>query len=512
MKRIIKGLFLIAGMNVFSLHAMNDLYYNKSGQAFDDMINPIELCHHFFDSLFEFNYFCVNHHDATKADYDRDLGCNGSTLLTPFFMNTLLVKILALYERELCLPSQKGWVQERPPQSSFFWKNDALYGQACVIPSAARIIAMGDYHGSVHSFARNVMHLYFNGLIDKNGILANDVYVVISGDLADRGHYGVECWALALALKLKNSERVIILQGNHENGMMHQAYGFQAELESKYSHGVASLFSDILFPRLFKQLPQVCFIGRQSALTQEIAFVAFCHAGIPVCDETNNKIIKSSQENIDLRPLLEFTVQQPLQSSSYLFFPHGPRNNGLIWNGFYANMMSNASGIVRGSRGGDLLFHGRAALRYFDSLGVPGVYKVTGLIRGHDHLSPGIRCLFPRLIEQGIVSNDIYWVPIIYTLRGEEEDQDSENIKDLFFEEEHLGYPIFTITSMAEAYGTDAFGIVFYDDIRDGWQIRPHIRRSPMLWCYHHYEKTCWKIKSDQKNKKFIAYDVRQVG
>ena len=89
-----------------------------------------------------------------------------------------------------------------------------------------QITVVGDTHGQYY----DLLKLFeLNGLPDENNAYC------FNGDFVDRGKYGCEVLLTLLMLKICHPNSVILNRGNHENKLITRMYGFQREVESKYS-------------------------------------------------------------------------------------------------------------------------------------------------------------------------------------------------------------------------------------------------------------------------------------
>ena len=133
------------------------------------------------------------------------------------------------------------------------------------------LLVMGDIHGNYPSLERNIKLWQHWGHLDENLILAPQAYLVFTGDLADRGKWGVEVWQNVLRLSLRNPGRVIIARGNHENSHCATRYGFKFEL---YDKNMSPLFP--YFLEVFDLLPSAVFLQVGNS------FIQVNHGGMPI--------------------------------------------------------------------------------------------------------------------------------------------------------------------------------------------------------------------------------------
>lgn len=86
------------------------------------------------------------------------------------------------------------------------------------------------------------------------------------GDFVDRGNFSVEVLTLLMALKIRFSNSIFLLRGNHECRLMTQSFNFRAECLDKYDQEIYNLFVEF-----FDVLPISAIINGK--------FIAF-HGGI----------------------------------------------------------------------------------------------------------------------------------------------------------------------------------------------------------------------------------------
>ena len=108
-----------------------------------------------------------------------------------------------------------------------FLNNDIVFAQKIEFPENARVAIMGDIHSSLHSFVNFIINLVYTGFMNDKLELLPNCYVISLGDLVDRGLYSLEILYLIFSIKCigNNFDRLIILNGNHEDETEHSIYG-----------------------------------------------------------------------------------------------------------------------------------------------------------------------------------------------------------------------------------------------------------------------------------------------
>ena len=82
----------------------------------------------------------------------------------------------------------------------------------------------GDIHGQLY----DLIELFLIG-----GEEPDTTYLFL-GDYVDRGNNSIETFLLLLGLKVKFTERITLIRGNHESRQITQVYGFYDECLKKY--------------------------------------------------------------------------------------------------------------------------------------------------------------------------------------------------------------------------------------------------------------------------------------
>ena len=93
-------------------------------------------------------------------------------------------------------------------------------------PRETEVVVVGDTHGQLHDALK---------LMSLAGEPSAANWYVFNGDFVDRGAWGAELFAVALAWKAAAPNAVFLLRGNHECEFCTEVYGYKRELQVKYS-------------------------------------------------------------------------------------------------------------------------------------------------------------------------------------------------------------------------------------------------------------------------------------
>ncbi|KAL4074176.1 phosphoprotein phosphatase [Scleroderma citrinum] len=108
-----------------------------------------------------------------------------------------------------------------------------------------------DVIGDVHGQFYDLLHLY-----SLTGTPKADHYLLMNGDLVDRGSWSMEVILTVFAYKWLYPNRMFINRGNHEAKEMNRTYGFEGE--AKHKHGEQSYK---LFAHVFTTIPLATLVS-----------------------------------------------------------------------------------------------------------------------------------------------------------------------------------------------------------------------------------------------------------
>lgn len=135
--------------------------------------------------------------------------------------------------------------------NDIFSKEDSLV--TLDIPEDVTIDVIGDVHGSSSSLALtyvltvprlgqyyDLLHLY-----SLTGEPSEKHYLLMNGDLVDRGSWSIEVILTALSFKWLYPKYMFINRGNHEAKDMNRSYGFEGEAKTKHGEQSYKLFAHV---------------------------------------------------------------------------------------------------------------------------------------------------------------------------------------------------------------------------------------------------------------------------
>ena len=98
-----------------------------------------------------------------------------------------------------------------------------------------KIILFGDYHGSYHTFYRNMLRLHIMGVLDLQKFIVNkEYYVIFLGDIVDRGQHSLEILEILFKFICNSDGRMILNRGNHEKLSQNRYDGLEKEINNKF--------------------------------------------------------------------------------------------------------------------------------------------------------------------------------------------------------------------------------------------------------------------------------------
>lgn len=105
--------------------------------------------------------------------------------------------------------------------------------QKIVAKKDDRFVVFGDLYGTYHSFVRDLQELERLHVITRDLVIRDKKsYIVLLGNIINRGPYSFELLGLVLALMHKNPARIIYLRGQHEtDGFWKSFFAMRAPLK-----------------------------------------------------------------------------------------------------------------------------------------------------------------------------------------------------------------------------------------------------------------------------------------
>lgn len=148
--------------------------------------------------------------------------------------------------------------------------SDPSFAQKLITEPNSRVIFIGDIHSSFHSFVEIVDNLVSRGILRDDLSLKPEYYIIFLGDIFDRGPYALDILNILFQIKNKSFDRIVVLNGNHEDMSMYSSCGTGEEIHTQLDdHHKMEEIHDLV-----KRLPSVLFLYTNGKILQ------CCHGGI----------------------------------------------------------------------------------------------------------------------------------------------------------------------------------------------------------------------------------------
>ena len=160
------------------------------------------------------------------------------------------------------------------------------------ITSDHKIILMGDFHGSYHTFFRNLCRFHRYNILNLDTFVINDPYkIIFLGDILDRGRYAFDILYIIFKLMVINNTnqldpKIILNKGNHESFLIFSRDGGLDELYQKLSLETKDENFIKKFLYLFNKT--LCVLPCATIITCNDKKFWCCHGGFPRMYLDNN--------------------------------------------------------------------------------------------------------------------------------------------------------------------------------------------------------------------------------
>jgi hypothetical protein len=149
---------------------------------------------------------------------------------------------------------------------------DPVYIMKQTVQSDDKVAVIGDLHSGLHSLWCVLTSLKNDGFFKGDTFnLEDDHHIVFTGDLVDRGPYGVEIISIVFFLKNQNFNNIFVLNGNHEDFNQYKRDGFLYEMEGQLTENVTDTVN-----RILRFLPSALFLR----FGENEKWIQMCHGGI----------------------------------------------------------------------------------------------------------------------------------------------------------------------------------------------------------------------------------------
>jgi len=173
-------------------------------------------------------------------------------------------------------------VTEPEERSTFF----VPFVQKMIVPSTAKVIVVADIHGDIQALTAILEHLQSVGSLSPDyKILDPNLYLVFLGDYVNRKPSGVPVMYLLFDLFIKNSDRVVLLRGNHESAGSNKHFRQRhAAQDGSFLYELEQRFEGYRYPDLlawYDYLPMALYLGSVDS-EGVTTYTKLCHGGLEI--------------------------------------------------------------------------------------------------------------------------------------------------------------------------------------------------------------------------------------
>lgn len=250
-----------------------------------------------------------------------------------------------------------------------------------------KYIIFGDYHGSFSTFVRNLLRFRKMNIIDENGKIKDDYYLIFLGDIVDRGIYSYEILIILYLLLINNPNNIVINRGNHEEMVVNSKIStnmyFKTNIDNNVKLFIGTFFDELLgkfqkvenMLEIYTEIYNVMILQSSAIIcsnpnTRE--FIYMCHGCLPHDKNNANKLNGEIKEKIKLRKN---------------FFINASVGYSTRWNDFYGKEETIRSSRTYSYDNPLIKKIGKKVLEDANSVGIKFV------IRGHEDLNYNLKLM-----------------------------------------------------------------------------------------------------------------------
>ncbi len=164
------------------------------------------------------------------------------------------------------------------------------------IDQNSKIFLWGDIQAGFHTFARSIIYLFKENIIDKNfKIIKPDNYFIFNGNLIGQGPYPIETLNLVLNLIEKNENKVFYIKGQEEDLNVWPKHSLEKQISILQNNLNRNKIND-----LFQALPRSLFIKLKNHNNSEILAISYFNPGKYKFYNTNSKILNINNNQLYL--------------------------------------------------------------------------------------------------------------------------------------------------------------------------------------------------------------------